>query len=250
MNFYPRSPCGERHYSTTCKYRRAYISIHALLAESDSPVSLDPAVILNFYPRSPCGERPTYVSVTIPTPWISIHALLAESDRHLSLRCTHRLISIHALLAESDHQPQKRDLPAGYFYPRSPCGERPRLRCHDHRQDVDFYPRSPCGERPPRACPASSPRHFYPRSPCGERPGPRPFLGTWALISIHALLAESDCWAPRTPGPNPYFYPRSPCGERPGASSWVPLMQNISIHALLAESDSKSAQNSGALLRI
>lgn len=33
-----------------------------------------------------------------------------------------------------------------------------------------------------------------------------------------------------------------------GASGAV--LQSISIHALLAESDSKSAQNSGALLRI
>ena len=46
-------------------------------------------------------------------------------------------------------------------------------------------------------------------------------------ISIHALLAESD---------------NSAYGALDGAS--------ISIHALLAESDSKSAQNSGALLRI
>ncbi len=30
----------------------------------------------------------------------------------------------------------------------------------------------------------------------------------------------------------------------------TPTYENISIHALLAESDSKSAQNSGALLRI
>ena len=47
-------------------------------------------------------------------------------------------------------------------------------------------------------------------------------------ISIHALLAESDA-----------------IGKR----QIIPIKQ-ISIHALLAESDSKSAQNSGALLRI
>ena len=48
------------------------------------------------------------------------------------------------------------------------------------------------------------------------------------MISIHALLAESD-------------------------SAFDVLTVSallISIHALLAESDSKSAQNSGALLRI
>ena len=46
-------------------------------------------------------------------------------------------------------------------------------------------------------------------------------------ISIHALLAESDA----------------------RLQSRV-VGAPISIHALLAESDSKSAQNSGALLRI
>ena len=52
-------------------------------------------------------------------------------------------------------------------------------------------------------------------------------LTTPSIISIHALLAESD----------------GACGKRL-VLSW------ISIHALLAESDSKSAQNSGALLHI
>ena len=46
-------------------------------------------------------------------------------------------------------------------------------------------------------------------------------------ISIHALLAESD----------------AVCNQ-------LLFDTLISIHALLAESDSKSAQNSGALLRI
>ena len=34
--FYPRSPCGERLYDTYAKVLRVNISIHALLAESDS----------------------------------------------------------------------------------------------------------------------------------------------------------------------------------------------------------------------
>ena len=46
------------------------------------------------------------------------------------------------------------------------------------------------------------------------------------------------------------FYPRSPCGERRGQDGVDNAVIHISIHALLAESDSKSAQNSGALLRI
>ena len=34
--FYPRSPCGERLYDTYAKVLRVNISIHALLAESDT----------------------------------------------------------------------------------------------------------------------------------------------------------------------------------------------------------------------
>ena len=36
LYFYPRSPCGERLYDTYAKVLRVNISIHALLAESDT----------------------------------------------------------------------------------------------------------------------------------------------------------------------------------------------------------------------
>ena len=58
-------------------------------------------------------------------------------------------------------------------------------------------------------------------------------------ISIHALLAESDPGARHTGQQNAvYFYPRSPCGERPRIHSTSGGHPGISIHALLAESDS------------
>ena len=81
--FYPRSPCGERRRRSVKLFRQNYISIHALLAESDV----------------------TRVAST-PTTVISIHALLAESDIacHLVLDGLNLLISIHALLAESDQK--------------------------------------------------------------------------------------------------------------------------------------------------
>ena len=102
------------------------ISIHALLAESDtrqqrvvdrpqaflSTLSLrraTPAVLPHpargkyFYPRSPCGERLADALVIRRLPVISIHALLAESDQ-LGGQEQQQItaISIHALLAESD----------------------------------------------------------------------------------------------------------------------------------------------------
>ena len=105
---------------------KLYISIHALLAESDAilgnPCAGCPAISIhallaesdhwrccwqshthyNFYPRSPCGERLDYGK---PRAW------------------DHK-ISIHALLAESDELCQISRSGVKDFYPRSPCGER------------------------------------------------------------------------------------------------------------------------------
>ena len=57
------------------------------------------------------------------------------------------------------------------------------------------------------------------------------------MISIHALLAESDEISENQYMQTFYFYPRSPCGERPDGSSADGAADLISIHALLAESD-------------
>ena len=57
------------------------------------------------------------------------------------------------------------------------------------------------------------------------------------VISIHALLAESDRTGYQGRADCPHFYPRSPCGERQADPLDWYLMILISIHALLAESD-------------
>ena len=57
------------------------------------------------------------------------------------------------------------------------------------------------------------------------------------IISIHALLAESDTVTARIIDPTYDFYPRSPCGERRTQSQIDARVIPISIHALLAESD-------------
>ena len=56
-NFYPRSPCGERHLDNIEITQAKRISIHALLAESDTALLIQPIRRPDFYPRSPCGER-------------------------------------------------------------------------------------------------------------------------------------------------------------------------------------------------
>ena len=125
VDFYPRSPCGER--PLCCKQISGLwrISINALLAESDS----------------------TFLKLACIAARISIHALLAESDADCMDILKGIPISIHALLAESDttcpcswkssslflSTLSLRRATAGngeynarekYFYPRSPCGER------------------------------------------------------------------------------------------------------------------------------
>ena len=151
------------------------------------------------------------------------------------------LISIHALLAESDRRHPGARHTSQHFYPRSPCGER----------QFSYYLRS---HRPlflstlslRRATLGARHRHAHNLA----------FLSTLSLrratkweilrrscipISIHALLAESDCSVSRLPRrgreflstlslrrATPHrirlemacrnFYPRSPCGERHPAS--------------------------------
>ncbi len=62
-------------------------------------------------------------------------------------------------------------------------------------------------------------------------------LTTPSIISIHALLAESDRYSFRHTTQGRHFYPRSPCGERQRRHKKHLISQVISIHALLAESD-------------
>ena len=57
------------------------------------------------------------------------------------------------------------------------------------------------------------------------------------MISIHALLAESDLLLQGFVKQIFHFYPRSPCGERPEQKNSKCQYLPISIHALLAESD-------------
>ena len=128
--FYPRSPCGERRILHRLMRMLTSISIHALLAESDSAHRLQAAPVHNFYPRSPCGER------------LSTYRQSYLQKRFLSTLSLRRATSAHRLQAAPVHN----------FYPRSPCGER-RLHRHCHHSAVNFYPRSPCGERLREPCP-------------------------------------------------------------------------------------------------
>ena len=174
-----------------------------------------PAFLYNFYPRSPCGERRLTIMLYDTSSVIFLSTLsLRRATLWVWTGGLSFDISIHALLAESDLHCKTLNTFLHYFYPRSPCGERPSKTLQNWRKphisihallaESDF---------------ASAGRfqivyNFYPRSPCGERliqpirkPGNALFLSTLSLrratthpigvfvaviISIHALLAESD----------------------------------------------------------
>ena len=168
-NFYPRSPCGERHQATCTQAH----------------------YIRYFYPRSPCGERPLAIprhqqadaflstlSLRRATKIckyvarrnvISIHALLAESDIYCHLSGASYSISIHALLAESDGPWSTLPIGMANFYPRSPCGE--RLVVDGHRVHITRF-LSTLSLR---------------RATIILR-----YSVSLSVFSIHALLAESD----------------------------------------------------------
>ena len=135
-NFYPRSPCGER---------RLVNAFHG-------------GDLQYFYPRSPCGERLAEVACIT---WRECQAFLST----LSLRratiagCGQRLtgpkISIHALLAESDkfkHSPSK-PMRTEFLSTLSLRRATSTVCMRVVRRRYNFYPRSPCGERPRRPVP-------------------------------------------------------------------------------------------------
>ena len=170
-HFYPRSPCGERLPDGILKGDGKHISIHALLAESDTSILHKILADWDFYPRSPCGERLEEVEKLSRVTVISIHALLAESDCPSSAWRSARMIFLSTLSLRRATVPD-RNISTSYN---------------------DFYPRSPCGER--------------------RRGAANCYLDN--IISIHALLAESDVFLLRK----------------------ITITVDISIHALLAESD-------------
>ena len=214
-NFYPRSPCGERHTKHFPALHHILISIHALLAESDAGAGNNAIGISYFYPRSPCGERPECRVTDCSRSGISIHALLAESDLTSVVSSTGTTgISIHALLAESDFSANALPITSPIFLSTLSLRRATGLgvgvylatEISIHALLAESDPLCDAGD-----CATA---YFYPRSPCGERP----FLFFVALkgqVFLSTLsLRRATTVTPMQAPPYNYFYPRSPCGER------------------------------------
>ena len=213
------------------------ISIHALLAESDGPRCKGPWACFPFLSTLSLRRATIRPHQRHFAADISIHALLAESDEAedgykdtvteflstLSLR--------RATVEEVSGDTWTRD-----FYPRSPCGERPRLATRSRHYPMDFYPRSPCGERHDTSSLMQCQAKFLSTLSLRratvifrKRDTPSQFLSTLSLrratIQVMARLMEhlflSTLSLRRATGKlarcncqQHHFYPRSPCGER------------------------------------
>ena len=237
-HFYPRSPCGERRQMPLTRFFRG-----------------------NFYPRSPCGERPEAAHERANSlPFLSTLSL-RRATNCTSIGRPKRLYFYPRSPCGERHDGLIASANFCHFYPRSPCGERLYL-VHGQRPSwgISIHALLAESDLPTdgllfidgrflstlslRRATANlrqnrhQRKHFYPRSPCGERQ--RLGLLGWlrVLISIHALLAESDfgrfgrfavdpspflstlslrrATSQQPPGTTrtTYFYPRSPCGER------------------------------------
>ena len=190
-NFYPRSPCGERrkqgrHYIgckiflSTLSLRRAtpthllrphflrisihallaesdtthksgvcptYISIHALLAESDAETAKTSIGDIQFLSTLSLRRATRGGVICYLDNIISIHALLAESDKAIRKRQIIPIISIHALLAESDSIQTLILLMERLFLSTLSLRRATQKLKISSRHAQNFYPRSPCGER-------------------------------------------------------------------------------------------------------
>ena len=126
QNFYPRSPCGERHDTSSLMQCQAkFLSTLSLRRATFDAMQI---VIVVIFLSTLSLRRATILIVLLilPIRFLSTLSLRRATDFRCSFKCT-----------------------ICNFYPRSPCGER-RQQPDGTTSTTYFYPRSPCGERPGR----------------------------------------------------------------------------------------------------
>ena len=234
--FYPRSPCGERHQHPDGTTSTTWISIHALLAESDRSLFSIHKFQKSFLSTLSL-RRATGWTLNINGPMnISIHALLAESDiflvqlgcksflflstlslrratNHASNRASSQHISIHALLAESDGDVVYNWL--SYAISIHALLAESDLVTEENIPELDISIHALLAESDIIAGAGN-------RTIC---------------ISIHALLAESDCMIPMQKFCVSIFLSTLSLRRATHSLNLPSRPIDISIHALLAESD-------------
>ena len=129
-------------------YHRIFISIHAPRVGSDPPVREIIQWEGIFLSTLPAWGATVPGRIKRSAAGISIHAPRVGSDGGITMDAMENpsfLSTLPAWGATTIFPSLPRQY--GYFYPRSPRGERPRGRTGGNDEKQNFYPRSPRGER-------------------------------------------------------------------------------------------------------
>ena len=192
-----------------------------------------------FLPTSPLRGRTQQLPPGQVVRVISIHVPLAGDDQCYRFRLHSQSISIHAPLAGDDYRrccrlPAMRD-----FYPRHPCGGRPRAWAVP-QNPAKFLSTSPLrGTTTVVPSHSYSPPYFYPRPPCGGRPV-IPVKAKFDVdISIHVPLAGDDSWTCSFDSRQQIFLSTSPLRGTTHKCAKSTKAHNISIHVPLAGDDAR-----------
>ena len=192
VNFYPRSPCGERLHYDNYNLHCVEISIHALLAESDSQQPDGTTNTTYFYPRSPCGERHTRGSEKMKLNNFYPRSPCGERPITITITCIVSRFLSTLSLRRATRRGASESIGTLHFYPRSPCGERRHWQVGQKRFlqflstlslrratfrlffivfDLFRFLSTLSLRRATRSNQTiiSKTNNFYPRSPCGER---------------------------------------------------------------------------------
>ena len=244
--FNPRTPCGVRQgaldragaivaFQSTHSLRSATgaaagadgdkaVSIHALLAECDSPLLAFKGYVTGFNPRTPCGVRPSWRTKSMScTRFQSTHSLRSATAAELREQQS-RIVSIHALLAECDPPRNFITIRLCGFNPRTPCGVRLRFYL--------FVP-FPSGFQSTHSLRSATllclrifnASSFQSTHSLRSATVSFRIVHIVRIVSIHALLAECD-QADRVEVTDfPGFNPRTPCGVRLRLTIYIVIQQ-------------------------
>ena len=204
--FNPRTPCGVRQqFDKVRKSAKVFQSTHSLRSatfmkgRSGLPTLFQSTHSL----RSATPRTTKRNTKTI----VSIHALLAECDPVYGGGKVVHVVSIHALLAECDRCGRRTFSGLLCFNPRTPCG----VRLHG----CNGMTRRPLFQSTHSLRSATFFVHRYYLTPA---------------VSIHALLAECDCFSVQDKRQDAGFNPRTPCGVR--RNRLYTLLLNRANHTL------------------
>ena len=168
----------------------------------------------NFYPRSPCGERPVSAIITPQIRrFLSTLSLRRATILENILYVVREFLSTLSLRRATVAEDLKATIQSIFLSTLS-LRRATMEPCAESTGRGYFYPRSPCGERPKFDSVSDNPALFLSTLSLRRATDQASASAAAANISIHALLAESDLAGPSGPAFLFNFYPRSPCGER------------------------------------